>query len=224
LSLSLSPVAIIVVVVSCGAVARRAIAIVVVSHTKVDNDGNGAVIESSLKLFQYQVTRQRAKYLKPTISNIFPHYATLAASLHLNDHYIVVEADKNLGGCILMQDAYIQWAILDHLRDRSVNKPLTDRQADTLQHKIIYNIESFISKYEPGEQQEIGEITHAEEQVLHESVHRFKFRYDRFCLTIKVHKDTWKTRPVVCCAGTLLNQLTKWLDFWLQKLKPFVPS
>ena len=52
------------------------------------------VIESSLKLFAYEVTRRRAKYLKPTISNIFPHHATLAATLRLHDNYIVVEADK----------------------------------------------------------------------------------------------------------------------------------
>jgi hypothetical protein len=38
------------------------------------------------------------------------------------------------------------------------------------------------------------------------------------------HKGPWKTRPIVCCAGTLLNQLSKWLNFWLQKLKPFIPS
>ena len=182
------------------------------------------VIESSLKLFHYEVTRRRAKYLKPTISNIFPHHATLAATLRLHDNYIVVEADKNLGGCILMRDVYIQRAISEHLSNQSVYKPLTDRQADTLQRKINYDIESFISKYQPGDQREIGEITHAEEHFLHESVHRLKFQYARFRLTIKVHKDPWKTRPVVCCAGTLLNQLSKWLDFWLQKLKPFVPS
>ena len=107
------------------------------------------MIENSLKLFHYEVTRRRAKYLKPTISNIFPRHATLAATLRLHDNFIVVEADKNLGGCILMRDAYIQRAISEHLCDRSVYKPLTDRQADTLQRKINYNIESFISKYQP---------------------------------------------------------------------------
>ena len=43
------------------------------------------VIENSLKLFHYEVTRRRAKYLKPTISNIFPRHATLAATLRLHD-------------------------------------------------------------------------------------------------------------------------------------------
>ena len=148
----------------------------------------------------------------------------LASNLRLHDNFIIVEADKNLGGCILLRDIYIKRAISEHLRDRSVYKPLTDRQADTHQRKIIYSIESFISKYQPSDEPTDGQITHAESHFLHESVHRYKFKYARFRLSIKVHKDPWKTRPIVCCAGTLLNQLSKWLDFWLQKLKPFVPS
>ncbi|KAL7544454.1 hypothetical protein ACHAWF_007836 [Thalassiosira exigua] len=31
-------------------------------------------------------------------------------------------------------------------------------------------------------------------------------------------------RPIVCCSGTFMNDLSRWLDYWLQKLKPYVPS
>eukprot|EP00956_Cyclotella_meneghiniana_P035166 scaffold112213_cov44-Cyclotella_meneghiniana.AAC.7 len=36
-------------------------------------------------------------------------------------------------------------------------------------------------------------------------------------MTCKVHKFPWKCRPIVCCAGTVINEVSKWLDYWLQK-------
>ena len=44
-------------------------------------------------------------------------------------------------------------------------------------------------------------------------------------MTLKVHKiPNPKMRPIVCCAGTRMNHISKWLDFQLQRLKPFVPT
>lgn len=43
-------------------------------------------------------------------------------------------------------------------------------------------------------------------------------------MTLKVHKDPVKLRPIVRCAGTFMNCLSKWLDYHLQRLKIFVPS
>jgi hypothetical protein len=89
---------------------------------------------------------------------------------------------------------------------------------------MVYQIEEFVRKYRPGDEPSADSISHAEETFLLESSRRYKLKWARFRLTMKVHKDPCKTRPVVCCIGTYLNQLSKWLDFWLQKLRPFVPS
>ena len=43
-------------------------------------------------------------------------------------------------------------------------------------------------------------------------------------MTAKVHKNPLKMRPIVCCAGTLLNGLSEWLDWQLRKLINLVPS
>ena len=181
-------------------------------------------IERSLRLFEYDVIQRRKKYLRTTIPNIFPRHSMLAKDLRQHDNFIVVEADKNLGGCILERDTYIKRAISEHLSNTSVYRLLDDREAHTLQRKMVYTIEKFIDKYRPLDERTSNRITQAEEHFLYESSRRYKLKWARFRLTIKVHKDPWKTRPIVCCAGTLLNQLSKWLDFWLQKLKPFVPS
>ena len=43
-------------------------------------------------------------------------------------------------------------------------------------------------------------------------------------MSLKAHKTPWKMRPIVCCAGTALNNVSRWLDYWLQQLKPFIPT
>ncbi len=49
-------------------------------------------------------------------------------------------------------------------------------------------------------------------------------QFARFRMSLKAHKNPWKMQPIVCCAGTFLNNLSCWLDYWLQKLKPLVPT
>ena len=43
-------------------------------------------------------------------------------------------------------------------------------------------------------------------------------------MTAKIHKNPWKMRPVVCCSGTMMNSWSKWLDYWLHKLKHLIPT
>ncbi|KAL7545009.1 hypothetical protein ACHAWF_008382 [Thalassiosira exigua] len=43
-------------------------------------------------------------------------------------------------------------------------------------------------------------------------------------MSLKAHKTPWKMRPIVCCVSTFMNDLSCWLNYWLQKLKPFVAS
>eukprot|EP00957_Ditylum_brightwellii_P108956 8311845-Ditylum_brightwellii.AAC.1 len=45
-----------------------------------------------------------------------------------------------------------------------------------------------------------------------------------FYILAKVHKNPWKTCPVVSCAGSLLAAVSTLLDFHLQKLRKFLPS
>ena len=50
-----------------------------------------------------------------------------------NDTYIVVEADKNVGPCIIEREEYIKRAILDHLGNERNYKRISARCADSLQ-------------------------------------------------------------------------------------------
>ncbi|KAL7553244.1 hypothetical protein ACHAWF_016503 [Thalassiosira exigua] len=35
----------------------------------------------------------------------------------------------------------------------------------------------------------------------------------KFRMSLKAHKTPWKMRPIVCCAGTMLNYLSGRLDY-----------
>ena len=53
---------------------------------------------------------------------------------------------------------------------------------------------------------------------------RFPTKLARFRMSLKEHKNPWKMRPIVCCSGTFINCLSKWLDHWLQQLKPLITT
>ena len=65
-----------------------------------------------------------------TLSNLTIKQWKLAESLLKSDSHIVVEADKNIGGCIMDRESYIIKGILEHLGNKEVYKNLTKLQAD----------------------------------------------------------------------------------------------
>ena len=67
-------------------------------------------------------------------------------------------------------------------------------------------------------------ISKAEQTFLTRAIQQYPDKLARFRMMCKIHKTPWKMCPVVCCAGTFMNCWSKWLDFWLQTLKPFVPT
>ena len=67
-------------------------------------------------------------------------------------------------------------------------------------------------------------ISPAEFDFLDAAYKQSRGRMAKFRMTPKVHKKPWKMRPIVCYCGTLLNYLSRWLDYWFQKLRHLIPS
>ena len=66
-------------------------------------------------------------------------------------------------------------------------------------------------------------LTKAEFTFLYRAIKFYPDKLARFRQMCKIHKVPWKMRPIICCAGTFMNYWSKWLDFWFQQLKPFIP-
>ena len=82
-------------------------------------------VERCLAQFEQKLNEARSRYQRTTLTNLLPREWRLSESLKTDNLYIVVEADKNLGGCILLRSTYISRAISEHLGNRRVYLRLT---------------------------------------------------------------------------------------------------
>ena len=176
-------------------------------------------VEAAIVAFTNAVTEEHQRYNRVKLPNLFPHHWNIIKFLKNHDDYIVVEADKNLGGCIMSRDDYIARAFSDHLGNINVYQRISQFEAYDHQIQLANKLKSLLTEWDDDKL-----ISPAEWDFLQTSIDKYKDKPTRFRLTIKVHKNPWKTRPIVCCAGTMLNGFSRWIDYWLQKLKPLIPS
>ena len=184
--------------------------------------------QAAIEAAQHQLSQRRS--FKPNLSH---SQWTLLEYLRRHDMYIVVEADKNLGPCILDRIIYIRRGCSEHLGNESNYKIISEQEARTLMRGIYYRFGSWMKRFywdqyfarQDGEQFDgpVG-ISDAESDFLSRAVKRNEFKLAKFRMTMKVHKTPWKMRPIVCCSGTFMNDWSRWLDYQLQKCKPFIDT
>ena len=174
-------------------------------------------VEECLTNFERELCRRQVKYKRLTLSNLTLSQWKLTEQLNNNDYHIVIEADKNLGGCILDRAVYNTRAIKEHLGNTTVYQLLTKTQAHQRNHVLRYRVNVWLSKWQ-------DHIALAERIFLRQAMQKYPDKLARFRMSLKAHKNPWKMRPIVCCSGTFINCLSRWLDHWLQKLKPLLPT
>jgi hypothetical protein len=170
----------------------------------------GVFIMKTKKLFTKKVTR----------SNLLPHQRSLLREFRNNKDFIILQADKNLGPCILERHIYIQRALSDHLLDTSTYKQLNvNERKDKIIH-LQFLLNNFIEEYKK-------KLDPADIKFLKRST-TVKDPLPKFYMTAKVHKSPWKTRPIISLSGSLLHGLGQWTDKILQPvmkdLPPYVSS
>ena len=180
-------------------------------------------LKNAIKSEQLQINQRR----KPTPNLSYGKW-NLINKFRWNDNYIVVHGDKNLGPCILDRANYIYKGCLEHLGNDTTYQSLSKQRALTTQRGLQYKFRAFISKYRPRkedeEQVDFTTLSKAEDTFLRRAIKKYPDKLSRFRMTAKVHKNPYKMRPIVCCAGTFMNDWSKWLDYWLQKLKNQIPT
>ena len=175
-------------------------------------------VEECLANFEKKLRQRQQPYQNRTsLSNLTYKQWKLSEQMLFDDDHMVVECDKNLGGACLDRPVHNTKGITEHLGNTDVYKRLTKKQAYDLTNHLRYKINVFIAKWKKH-------ISPAEWTYLHEATFKYPSKLARFRMTLKAHKKPWKMRPIVCCAGTLMNCLSKWLDYWLQKLRPHVST
>jgi hypothetical protein len=153
---------------------------------------------------------------KKARSNMLPFQRTILASLRKHKQFIIFPADKNLGPCIIERENYIKRALNDHLLDTNTYQQYNKRDALELMERLSTSLESFISKYK-------NHLRKADISFL-ERTREIKDPFPKFYITAKVHKNPWKTRPIVSISGSQLHGLGQWVDTILQPYAQSAPS
>jgi hypothetical protein len=130
------------------------------------------------------------------------------------DHpeYIVAMCDKNLGPCVIDRDRYIKFAFRDHLSDATTYLHLSDTEASSASALIESELDEWITTYgkslPPSERKYLRRTRKKPDEI----------SLPAFYLTIKIHKNAPKTRPIVSTSGSSLEPLGKWLDVQFQPI------
>ena len=104
-------------------------------------------IEDCLGQFEYNLQAARARYNRIHPSNILPSQWHLINQMKDNDDFIIVEVDKNCGGCFLLRDTYNTRGISEHLGNTNVYQPLTRDEAISKLSALKCDLICFAAKW-----------------------------------------------------------------------------
>ena len=187
-------------------------------NTELEPDLASEDIECRMDNFERAMRNERLKYYrKPCFPNLTPLHNKLINYLNKNTTHKVTAADKNCGFVIAETAHLTEGGVQEHLSNESVYKRLSKREATAQLKGVEMLIEEFYSKNQ-------NKMSRAEHTFLKRGLKRDRGRMAKFYTTVKVHKNPHTLRPIVATCGTALSNLSKWLDYKLKKLLPFITA
>ena len=96
-------------------------------------------------LINYSLQRRTANFIselkkifikRKVRNNMLPHQRKILSDLRHNKDFLVIQADKNLGPCIIERQQYIQRALRDHLLDRTTYQQLNNQEVTNKIHHL----------------------------------------------------------------------------------------
>ena len=104
-------------------------------------------VEECLAGFSQDLWRAQKRWRGRHPPNLTPRMFHLLNQFKKCDTYIVIEADKNLGVCILEREYYIKRAIEEHLGNSSVYKIISKTDANTIQYKLSFKFSEWLGRH-----------------------------------------------------------------------------
>lgn len=157
-----------------------------------------------INLIEANFRRRRSR------SNLLSFQAAALRFLQSDTSLQVLPTDKNLGPAVLERTTYIRRALSEHLLCPSQYKSLSESEAYAHLETVKMKLNRFITK--------TIRRGHPDATFLRRHRDMVKDPFSHFYIIAKVHKNPWKTRPIVSYCGSLLYGLGKWLDHQLQKV------
>ncbi len=114
------------------------------------------------------------------------------------------------------RDTYFKHCLEDHLYCRTTYKQLTEEEAV----ERVCHTRHILNQIRLNHRKDLSD---SENKYFQRNA-KLNHRLPQFYITIKVHKQPYKTHPIVSCIGSFLNAFSKWIDYHLQKLVIFSPT
>ena len=173
-------------------------------------------IEEALVHFENRVTaevlanlaHQRRKHNLPTVPR------QLLRTLPNDTNFSVMATDKGVGPAIMERSTYKQ-RCLQMLLDKSTYQQLTKQQAKARMEQAYFRFKRLVDsnrKKLPGEEKTYFDRSFSQDR-----------RTPQFYCLPKVHKTPWKMRPVISTVNSRMGDLSKWVDFQLQRVVHLCP-
>ena len=173
-------------------------------------------IEQALVDFQLEITKsvtQNILGLKRN-HNIPAGPRKLLSALPENKDFIILSADKGLGPVILERPFYKQ-KVLEHLQDKKTYKRLSKRSALQRMYAAEYQFDLLVKtnrKVLPKDEWTYFQRCFEEEK-----------RTPQGYWMPKVHKNPPEYRPIISGVNSRMGDLSKWVDYQLQKVVHLCP-
>ena len=172
-------------------------------------------IEKSLTAFAEGLRKEANSKKQRPAYNLTKQQQNLMKTLQKNDEFIITPADKNLGPCILEREIYVKKALDEHLLDKKTYRKLTQEEANHFISSASNRIKIITNRS--------TKMRPAEKKYIFRSI-ALATRFAQFYLTIKVHKDPVKTRPVVSTCGSQLAGASIWVNYHLHAAVKFIKT
>lgn len=174
--------------------------------------------EIALRLNKFEAfLRANFKHRKKRTDNLLPHQRETLRSLQQSESLLVVQCDKNLGPAVIERNEYILMVNRDHLSDRSTYEQMSKEEAENFVSNTIKIVQRWLKRHKT-------KLTKMERRFVAQSIVGNKDPLCKFYATMKVHKTPLKSRPIVSCSGSLLENLGTWVDRKLQHFLPMFDS
>jgi hypothetical protein len=139
----------------------------------------------------------------------------------IDQKYMVVATDKNLGPAILKKPLYIRRALEDHLLNTTNYQELTELEAlalneTTFRLTLLHWIDDKTMDPDSRLYFQRKLCGHRDKEGVVQQKEGLQFQY--FYIIPKIHKVPWKTRPVVSEVSSIQETLSVWIDVQLQKV------
>ena len=109
--------------------------------------------------------------------------------------------------------AFILWALIEHMNDETLYKNLTRAQALWHMWKLHCQVVRFLNKYIIDRGSFSPPWTKKNSD-----------KMPKLWMIKKANKQPEKRRPIICCMGIILHNLSQWHDFQIQNLKNLILS